>query len=391
MKKVLALMIAAVMVFALLSVSAFADDGHYVWNHSGEFVNDPWTETFCLGNGKPTTGHITFETDVSFSKVVFPMVWAEKGCTVTLKIFPRKSTEAVFSGDQIMVSPSGSSGDVPNLEFDIGKALPAGKYTFEFTLSGGSYALFASGKGPLPESYIVNENGHAMFGLWTTDSGTGFVEISDEKVVSIYSGATGDVTPHDLLEGGRIGVIVTVPKGYALAEAIGVLSPTWENKEGGSDAKAELFKWTGDYDESVAGDVLASGEVKGHEDNTNAVFVFDKQYTEGTYLLVFTATGAHKLGFWADSQIDGEAEVFQNDAEVDWYPRVQIKVVLDEGQGVSVQVPDDQPGEQQGDQPGDTTPQEPNTGTGDSSVVVFAVTAVLALCATVVLKKKRVF
>ena len=391
MKKIIALVITVAMLFTLAAVSAFAEEGRYVWNHTGSFVDNPFEGTFRVGSDFPTTGTVAFETDVSFSKVFFPKIWATKNGELTFRLISRGGDE-LFKNSFVMYNEVFNSGDVSDVEVDLGKTVPAGKYTFEFSVPDGQYAFFARGEGPLPSTYIEpDRDGQIMFGLWTTDSGAGFVEISDVKTVSIYSGAAGELTPHDLLGGGSIAVIITVPEGYALAEVIGVKSPTWENKEGGSDAKAELYAWTGDYDDTLDGDVLAAAEVKDHADNSNAVFTFDKQYAAGTYLVLFTATGEHNFGFWADSEIEGDAAVFQNDAEVDWYPRINMKIVLDEGQGVSIPVPDDQTGEQQGDQPGDITPQEPNTGTGDTSSVVFVVIAVLALCATVVLKKKRVF
>ena len=96
MKKIIALIIAAAMLIALATIGASADDGHYVWNHTGSYAEDPWSDSFRIGNEDPTTGTIRFKTDVSFSKVMFPKIWATPHCVVTLEVL--SGGNSVFTG-----------------------------------------------------------------------------------------------------------------------------------------------------------------------------------------------------------------------------------------------------------------------------------------------------
>ncbi|MBP1586874.1 MAG: hypothetical protein ILO53_00535 [Clostridia bacterium] len=397
MKKVIALMITVAMVFTLAAVSAFADDGHYVWNHTGAAdLDSPFGETFRIGNDCPNTGSVGFKTDVSFSKVIFPKIWATIHAVVTMEVF--SGDNSVFTGSFELYNAALNSGDVADVEVDFGKTLPAGAYKFVFSVPDGLYAFFAYGAGQLPDGYITNERGHIMFGLWTTDSGNGFVDqgiLPAEKTVSPYSG-TADGNPVNLKDG-SIAVVVTVPEDYVLAEVRGLASPTWSNQGDGSDAVADVYVWEGDYDSTVAGPVLLSKEVRDHRDNKDLVFAFDKKAPAGTYMIEFTSIGDMDIGFWSYSAIDGDAEVFQNGDEADFYPKVAVKLLLAEGQDVITIDPGDDtpvdPGDDTPVDPGDDTPGTPTTpvDTGDASVAVFAIIAVLALLATVVLKKKRFF
>ena len=96
MKKIIALAVAVAMIFALATISAFADDGHYVWNHTGSYAEDPWSDSFRIGHDCPTTGTIRFKTDVSFSKVIFAKIWATPHCVVTLEVL--SGGNSVFTG-----------------------------------------------------------------------------------------------------------------------------------------------------------------------------------------------------------------------------------------------------------------------------------------------------
>ncbi len=330
MKKLLAILMTLALVCTLVSINAFADEGHYVWNHTGDYVEDPFNTTFRIGHDSPLTGTVKFKTDVSFSKVLFPKIWATPHAQVTFEILSGESV--VYTGSFELFNEENGSGDVPNVEVDLGKTLSAGVYTFRFTVPEGQYAFFAYGNGQLPEGFIVNERGHMMIGLWTTDNGQGFVDLGvkpQEVTVSLYDG-TASADPQDALSG-PIAIVLTVPADYMLHQVIGFNSPTWGNASGeGSDAIAEVYKWTGDYDDSVAGDVLASGEVIGHPDNQNAVFTLSKDLPAGDYLVEFTATGEKSFGFWAFGAVEGDHEVFKNGAEASFYPQVGMFLVLNE-------------------------------------------------------------
>ena len=156
------------------------------------------------------------------------------------------------------------------------------------------------------------------------------VAANDSEVVSVYpdgagSGGAQQVNP------GPIAVVFTVPEGYYMYEIIGQNSPTWTQKEG-CDAMVEVFTWTGDYDESVEGEVLATGEVYEHQDNKDAVFTLDNNVPAGTYLAEFSAIGTGAFGFWTFGEAGDNALAFQNGSETSFFPQVAIKIVPDGGE-----------------------------------------------------------
>ena len=187
MKKAVVLLLVLTMVFSMSAALSNADSGHYVWNHTGSYVDDPFNNSFRVGSDKPLTGNVDFRTDVSFSKIFFPKIWATAHGQVTIEII--SSGTSVFTSTFTMYNPLYDSGDVPNVEVDIGRTLPAGRYTFAVSVPEGCYAFFAYGEGPLSDDYVEYGNGCMMFGLWTTDSGEGFIELGG-------SGPVGDPGLH---------------------------------------------------------------------------------------------------------------------------------------------------------------------------------------------------
>lgn len=366
MKKIITMIVVIAMIATLAMTCVNAADGHYVWNHTGEYVEDAFSDTTRVGHDSPQTTTIKFNTDVSFSKILFPKVWSTPHCVFTLKLY--KGNTVVFEGTSAeLYNEPTKSGDVNDVEIDFGKKIAAGEYTMELSVPEGYYAFFAYGNGQLPDSYFEYERGHAMFGLYTTDNGKGFVDLGvvlAEKTVSVYEETQGG-DPFTL-QNGEVAIVVTVPAGYKLSQVIGSNSPTWSNTEGGSDAKAEVYKWAGSYEDTVAGAVLASAEIKDHKDNSDAVFALNKELPSGDYLVVFTATGDKNIGFWTSSAVTGEHKVFvQGTESTTCYPKVKMKLLADDSQADS---PD----------------------TGDAAIVATAVLAIAAMGVTVVLVKKKV-
>ncbi|MBP5632377.1 MAG: hypothetical protein J6Y21_06445 [Clostridia bacterium] len=213
--------------------------------------------------------------------------------------------------------------------------------------------------------------------------------------VPVYSGDGNGA--HQFNEG-PIGVVYTVPEGKALHAVVGLNSPTWGGNAGGSDAKAEVFAWKGDYDSSVAGSVLASGTVKDHFDNDNSVFTLDKDLSAGEYLVVFSATGTGYIGVWAFDSASG-APAYQNGAEVQWYPKVAADLVDApvEPETQPTTEPVTQPTTEPVTQPTTEPVTEPTTEpvtppqTGDFDVAMIAVVAVLAMSLVVLFVRKKSF
>jgi hypothetical protein len=179
MKKIIAMAIAVVMIAALAATGVSAE-GRYVWNHTGA-VNgaDPFSDTTRVGHQDALDATVRFKVDVSFSKILFPQVWAFAHSVITFELINGGKT--VYTGTYEFYNAENGSGDLPNVELDFGKKLPAGEYTLRIsTDEAANYAFFAFGEGPLSEEYIEFERGHMMFGLYTEDNGQGFVTFATE-------------------------------------------------------------------------------------------------------------------------------------------------------------------------------------------------------------------
>ena len=179
MKKILAIVIAVAMISVICATVSFAADGRYVWNHAVEGnVDDPFNDSTRVGHDSPLTVEIRFKTDVSFSKILFPKVWATAHAVATFEMISGGKTVATETFE--FFNESNGSGDVPDVEIDFGKKLSAGEYTLKISVPEGFYAFFGYGTDPLSEDYIEFERGHAIFGLYTTDRGQGFVTFATE-------------------------------------------------------------------------------------------------------------------------------------------------------------------------------------------------------------------
>ena len=126
-----------------------------------------------------------------------------------------------------------------------------------------------------------------------------------------------------------VGLLVSVPAGYSLLSFIGTGSPTWGNVGSGSNAKAEVYAWRGDYASSLRDEVLATGAVIDHKDNRDAVFLFDNQVTEGKYLIVLNTTSTGNFGFWYGTEPHNQniIKTFIGGYEQLVYPRSSMALV----------------------------------------------------------------
>ncbi len=180
MKKIIIMMLAVAMIAIVAVTSVSAAEGHYVWNHPGDgsYTDDPFNESTRVGHDSPLETTIRFKTDVSFSKIMFPKIWATAHAVVKIEMYSGETVVATKEFE--MYNEEVGSGDVPNVEVDFGKALSAGEYTMVISVPEGFYAFFAYAADPLSDEYIEYGNGHALFGLYTTDEGQGFVTFATE-------------------------------------------------------------------------------------------------------------------------------------------------------------------------------------------------------------------
>lgn len=395
MKKLLAIIIALAVIASLAVIPAFADEATRVFTYEGGLTTGPWT-----GNtdGRKNFHAATFNAASDFVGIGLAQYWNSNGSnqplvTYDVELFNYSTDyETTVKGTPVFkqtVNPTGDAAE--GIYFDMGKTMPKGEYTLRFTVtSAEGYTVLPIGKNLYTNVRIEFSDDPFSFYVDFTDAGlsTYFKKLSTagEEILenTMYTGSGRD--PHNLAEG-PIAILVDVPEGYALREVIGIQSPTWGAHESGSDAIAEVYKWTGDYDGTVAGDVLASGEVTNHADNSNAVYTLNKDVPAGRYLVEFTQTGTEAIGFWCFTSVNEEGAVcLKNGDDAGFWPDTHIKIVAVEQQD---QGNTEDPGENQN--PGENQQPEEHVQTGDVTITLFAIVVVLALAAAVVFAKKRSF
>ena len=155
MKKIFAMLIAVAVLLSLAVIGVSADEGRYVYNHTGDpNLADPFNSSMRIGHDSPTTVTVQFQTDVSFSKVFFPKIWCKAHSEVTIEIL--SGEEVVASKTFEAYNEANGSGDIDNVEVDFGKTVPAGPLSsatapirFLKNTSSSSAATATSVSGPL--------------------------------------------------------------------------------------------------------------------------------------------------------------------------------------------------------------------------------------------------
>ena len=253
MKKLLAIIIALAVIASLAVIPAFADEATRVFTYEGGLTTGPWT-----GNtdGRKNFHAATFNAASDFVGIGLAQYWNSNGSnqplvTYDVELFNYSTDyETTVKGTPVFkqtVNPTGDAAE--GIYFDMGKTMPKGEYTLRFTVtSAEGYTVLPIGKNLYTNVRIEFSDDPFSFYVDFTDAGlsTYFKKLSTagEEILenTMYTGSGRD--PHNLAEG-PIAILVDVPEGYALREVIGIQSPTWGAHESGSDAIAEVYKWTG--------------------------------------------------------------------------------------------------------------------------------------------------
>ena len=337
MKKILAVIIALVMIAALFVIPAAAEDYVRVTSFEGNASASVWTGN---SNGRRNTHAVTFNAAAAFRYVGVPVYWNSNGSNeplVTYKVELFKydtDYETTIKGTPVFTETVNPEGDAPNgIMFDLGKNMEKGVYTLKFTVTS-------------DEGYMVLPGVTSAFSnvriAYSDDTFGFFVEFVDEGLSNYFAklpDAGEEVIERVLIEKGSepvnikaegpYGVRFTVPEGYALRAICGSDSPTWSNPGGGSSAAANIYKWDTDYDKSIAGGSLAYAEELDHADNATLVLTFDKDLPAGEYLAVVESIGENNIGFWCQSSSKGEVtEVFLNGAATNKYPGMKYRLLI---------------------------------------------------------------
>ncbi len=253
---------------------------------------------------------------------------------------------------------------------DLGKTVPAGAYTLRASVPEGCYAFFCYGADPLSTDYIIFERGDSYFGIYTTDAGEGFVPLGSE----IPGGETGSFQLHgasfdtiyvnDVMNFGQDdgaasdkldGVGRTIDGSDGSVQTIRIRG--WIGFESEIDELGYQINGKntfGDY--KVAPEAAVTDPANGGQYATRFDMTIDVSNLKGTNKIVAVA----KLADGTIVKID--ENVSANGAGTT--PNTSFTYV---------------------------GPAEENVTTGDMTVAMFAVLAVLALGAVAVFAKKRAF
>ena len=337
MKKLLTIVIALALVAGLFVIPSFADEPTRVFTYEGGVSVGLWT-----GNtdGRKNFHAVTFNAASDFVGFGIPQYWNSNGSNAPLVTYDVEvfnfdtDYETTVKGTPVFkqtVNPEGDAAE--GIYFDLGKTLPKGTYTIRFKVtSDAGYMVLPSAKNVYSNVRLAySDDPFGFYVDFTTPGLSNYFSklpnAGDEILdVTMYSGSGRD--PQNLA-GGPIAILVSVPEGHALREVVGIQSPTWGFHESGSDAVVDLYKWEGDYDATVAGDVLASGSVTDHADNNNAVYTLDKDLPAGDYLAEFSIDGTEAIGFWCFTAVNEQGALcFQNGIEASFWPDTHIKLVV---------------------------------------------------------------
>ena len=418
MKKVLTIFVAAVMLVCLATAAVSAEEAHYVWDFTGEVnAGEPFGNTLRHGHDQPYTSVTMFNANVSFDAIKFPRYWAKTDTVVKMDL-------AVIGGETVASAEFTAPGDNPEgYEFELGKTVTAGEYALHISASDGGYIFFAFASEPLSSAYIVHERGLLAFGLRTTDSGSGFdkIEVPLKEASTTEGGgivfndsywlATDTDTGNHQA---RTFDVVVNPN--AAVEGFGVNNFWVSNPANGqvsATIRISVFKFDTNYEKSVSGTPLASGEFTPAGDNnlnnafeaagTNCVLTnfagtsgiiikFNSPVEAGQYIIRFEdisqEDGNHYLVLPMTEEANNSTKAaYYLNGETPDNLTMRLVVRFAESGKLRDLVAD-------GENPPATDPgtdPEPQPQTGDFTVAIFAFVIVLAMSAAAVVMKKRAF
>ena len=361
MKKLISMITAVIMVLSLIGTAfVFAEEAVEdpttirVTNYEeGSISPSVWLNTFNSDDECVGTDYVIFNTAADIKGIGLPVVYAGKpendqDASVRFELFAWDTDAAkTLQGTALLNEEVHFTGDTQNVEFKFESPLAKGQYLFRASQTTGKEGNYESvshysvlPQGDFKYSPTVMEydtkGAFAFFvDFQVTDGVTNYfvglqgsatdIEIQKEKTLIARNGDT----PHEIIEFG----IVTpeIPAEQVLYSINLSNSPTWNNTNGDSDVEVSVYKWTGDYDESVVGQEVFNCEVLDHADNSNLVIKFDGSSLRygRRYLIVIYQSNSGKVGYWqgVDDRPDGW-EFYENGVEVDYNPAMKCTYAI---------------------------------------------------------------
>ena len=358
MKKLFTILLAIAMVLSMAGISAFAAEPDESTQRAIPYAEgtgfDPgiWLNKFdddgnCIG-----TDYVIFKTATAVKGFGLPKAFAgvsanEQDATVRFELFSFDTdAETTLKGTPVHSEDVYMDGDFNSgMHFALENAAPAGQYLFRVTqLTGREGVEGVAHYFVLPICDLIYADTRIQFD--TAGAFSFYVDCEKAVGVSEYlipldgSSVEVDVQPertiiqrmgdnaHQIVEYGIVTPVI--PDGQVLYSLTLTNSPTWSTANGDSDCEWTVYKWTGDYDESLDGRVVATGSEEGHNDNTNLTMRFGTALRYGNrYLILIEKTNDGQIGYWqgSDEYPDGW-EFYEFGGEVDFGPAMKGQYAL---------------------------------------------------------------
>ena len=352
MKKIISMLTAILVVLSVIGTAfVFAEEaadaitirvGNY---EEGTVSPGAWLNQFNEDDECTGSDYAVFNTAAAMKGIGFPVIYAGKSendqnASMRFELF-NWDTDAkkTLEGTPVFTNELALDGDTQNISLTFDSVLPKGQYLLrasqitgrEGNYEGAShYTVLAQGDYKYSATKIDYDvkGAFAFFvDFEVTDGVTDYfallqgasaeIDIQKEKTIIARQGDSA----HEIVEYG----IVTpeVPAEQVLYSINLSNSPTWNNTNGDSDCEIYVYKWTGDYDESIEGKEVYTGEMLDHADNSNLVITFGGSALRYgyRYLIVIYQSNSGKIGYWqgSDDRPDGW-EFYENGIEVDYNP-----------------------------------------------------------------------
>ncbi len=281
---------------------------------------------------------VAFNAASGFASIGLPIYWASNGSnapyiTLNVNLYAYDTDIATsLAGTPVFTKTLNPTKDESaGVEIDLGKIFSAGEYVLAFEAAS-DQGYFVLPDGASAYSSVRMQFTPSSFGFYVNfvkaDVDSYFDRLSTcEGQIEVIEGNLcprgGDAI--DLLGSGDFGIRLNVDADHVLKSVTGLASPTWNNNGDGSNAEAKIYAWNTDYETSVAGEVLATASVLNHKDNQNLVFNFDNK-VNGDLLIVISATGENKVGFWCSGDKGAATTVFLKGAETNHCPGTNYAV-----------------------------------------------------------------
>ena len=294
----------------------------YAYDETAGYSASIWFSTFESDGTCTGTDYAVFNCAAPLKGIGLPELYAGRSennsdCTVRFELFAwdtdaNKTLKGtpVFSED---VYFDGDSKELPHFTFDAPKS--AGQYLFRITQltakdtdveNSFPYSVLPIGELKYSENkiefdsrgpfifFIECEKAEGVSDYFLNLDGKGEeIDIQPEKTIFKREGAV----PHPIFEFGI--VTPAVPDGQVLYSVSLTEAPTWANPNPDSDVTYEVYKWTGDYEESIDGKEIDSGEILDHKDNSNLTLKFGTKLRYGNaYLIVITRSNSGAIGYY---------------------------------------------------------------------------------------------